>query len=384
MHNGLFDTIERTDIDPSKYSEPEFEYVNRTNRPHFQKARAILEEWFEEYVTQNPKFAPDLWARFRSKDNEHHLAALTELYLHHLLLVNGFVPQAHPVLHDVATRPEFLAWRDKVPQFVAEAVLVYDDKIMARADKFEANIFDAVNAVNSPDFLISLNIRSQNPNTQPKSSSITKFLQNKVDKLDYDQACQENEGSNPYRNWTYTQGGWELEFTARPVTEDGRRRRNGSSRVIGTALRGLSVVDVDAAIRDNVMEKSKKYGKFEMPFIIVVNVIREKTYCDDEIIMDALYGREVVDYVTYKDGSDQTNVRRNLNGIWANPKAGLTNPHVSGILFLSGLTSGNIQETAPVLWHHPRAAYPLDMTELDVEQRYFEGESCELKKYNTK
>lgn len=382
MDYKLFDTIERTETGPSSYSEPQFEYVNRTNRSHFQEVRAMLEEWFREYVTKNFESAKDLRARFRSKDNEHHLAALTELYLHHLLLVNGFLPSAHPDLHGITRKPEFYANLDSKPQFVVEAVLVYYDKIMSRVNKFEANIFDAIDAVNSPDFLINVYIESRDLNTQPKLRSITNFLQKKIDELDYNQVYQDYERSNKLPEWKFCKGNWKLEFTASPVTDDGRERRTADSRVMYVVGQEASLVN-DIVIRDNLIAKSKKYGKFDIPFVIFVNVFRESRFCDDDTIKEVLFGREVTEYIEYKDGSHETRPRRELNGIWTDPKAGLTNLHVSGIIFISDLASATIETAKPVLWHHPNATCPFDMKSLDIEQRFVDKETGKLKKYNS-
>ncbi|SYZ71962.1 hypothetical protein TRIP_C20077 [Candidatus Zixiibacteriota bacterium] len=384
VNDTLFDRMERTDDAPADYSEPCYAYANRSNRPHIRKARTTLESWFREYRTRNTDSAKDLCQRFRSKDNAQHLAALTELYLHQLLLLNDFIPKVHPNLPRLSSRPEFFAFRDARPQFVLEAALVYDDKPVERINKFEANILDAIDDVNSPNFLVSVEIRSRDSKSQPKSSSIRRFLQNSIDKLDYHQVCLEYEESKILPQWTYLQEGWRLEFTALPVKGEACRRRTAESRVVGVVSRGAFRVNVDAAIRESVIAKSRKYGKFDMPFIIAVSVIREGKLCDDEIIMDALCGKVVVDYITNKDGTYQTKARRDLKGIWTDPKSGYANSHLSGVLFISGLTVGAIDTVSPVLWHHPQSDHPFDLNWLNIEQKYFDKESGLLNTYNPK
>ncbi len=383
MCHRLFDEIQRTADGPAKRSEPHFPYVNRTAREHFETARTILEDWFSSFVKSNATSANDLRKRFRSKKDEHHLAALTELYLHQLLLDNGFDPVAHPKLGGIRTRPDFVALQNNIPMFVIEATLVYDDRVKTRLDKFEANIGDAIDRVKSPDFLISYVIDSSDIDHQPNTGAIVRFLQNNIDKLDYEQVYGTYEKTKELPEWSYSQGRWKLTFTATPVTKEARGRRTDSSRVAGMAFTGVRGVDVDAAIRDSVLEKSKRYGKFDIPFIIVVNVIRDSLLSkDDDTIMEALFGKEVFDVVTYADGSYKTNARRDNNGAWIHPQRGVVNNHVSGILVLPGLTSATVQLMNPVLWHHPCAAHPLDRRTLSVEQRYFDRETGHLKKCN--
>ena len=164
----LFDSIKRTEIGPAKNSEPHFNYINKTNRIHFQNVRKTLEEWFDEYIKYNSRSANDLRSRFRSSDNEHHLASLTELYLHHLLLINGYTPEAHPETPGISTKPEYIARAGDGSQFVIEAALIYENNTISQKDKFEANIYDTVNAVNSPDYLVSVDIEIRDSHAQPK------------------------------------------------------------------------------------------------------------------------------------------------------------------------------------------------------------------------
>ena len=43
-------------------------------------------------------------------------------------------------------------------------------------------------------------------------------------------------------------------------------------------------------IRNAIKEKSTRYGRLNLPFIIAVNVI--SIYYDDSAVMDALFGQE--------------------------------------------------------------------------------------------
>lgn len=380
MTDKLFDDTERFEMRPAQYSEGQFEYINISNRGHYQKVRNELEVWYKEYLKYNNSSAKDVRSRFRSKADDQHLSALTELTLHHLLLKDGYLPQAHPELPDVKTRPEFLVLQDNKPKFIVEAVLVYPDRATSRTDKFESEIFDAVNKVISPDFLISLEIESRDPSTQPKIGKVVSDIQQHINQLDYATVCSKYESTQTLPECIITQNDWVFKCLFSPVTEEGRLIRNADSRNIGATVHGASLVEIDEAIRDNVLEKGKKYGKFDIPFVIMVNVIRESIYCDDDTVLDALLGKQVVDYITYKDGTHKIQPRRNLEGIWTEPKKGLTNEHISGVIIVSGLYSSTIETANPVLWHHPKATHPLSREALSIDQRYFEnGELKQIK-----
>ena len=330
----LFDDIERSDTEPARYNHSQFEYVNTTNREHFVQVRQILESWFEDYSRLNEHGALDLRNRFRLSDDRHHYGALTELYLHHLIIQNGFNASAHPDVPGTKSKPEFFALVNDSPIFAIEAVTVHNSNELARLDRFEREIKDAVDRVASADFLISIEILSRDDQNQPKLSSISSFLQSNVSNLDYNAVCAEYERSGTLPDWVWKRDSWQIRFTASPVTQEARVRRTSLSRTIGASLSPVTLVDVDLAIRDNLLSKSKKYGVMELPFVIAVNVIRESLFCDDETMLEVLYGREQT-VVTVSGGKIiDSKPERDMNGVWTKPNIGLVNRHVCGILVL--------------------------------------------------
>lgn len=378
---SLFDRIESTDNGPADYSEPHFPYVNRSNREHFIRARQILDDWFLELMRHNPDSARDVRARFRSSDNEHHFGALTELYLHHFLLEQGFIPQTHPEMTGSSRKPDFLAAKDGRQEFILEAVLVYEEFEAARLKKFESNILDAIDSVNSPDFLITASFENSDPKSQPKASSIRQFLQERIDTLEWSQVYREYEQHGTLPKWHWSQDHWDVELTASPVTEEGRQNRSAVSRVTGAVLHKASIVRVDEAIRSNVLGKVNRYGKIGIPFVIAVNVIRESVFCDDEVIMEALCGKEVFHVTLHPGGSQTTVPDRNLEGIWTDPKKGMINQHMSGLLVLPGLGCSTIELMQPTLWHHPQGLHPIYSNALRIRQRIYNAATGKMEEH---
>jgi len=371
MPESLFEEIKRVDAGPADYSEPHFPYLNRSARDHFLNVRTVLDCWYNELCELNPDSAADVRARFRSDDNEHHISALTELYLHHLLIEHGYHPHVHPKLEQTSSRPDFAAMRDGEIVFLLEAVLVYEAAKMARADRFQSNILDAIDAVNSPDFLISVDVERADPNTQPKTGAIRRFLQGKVDALDWEEVCRIYEETKEFPKWIWKQDEWEVEFSASPVTEEGRNRRSAESRVTGAIVSGAKLIRLDEAIRSNVLKKAGKYGKPECPLIVAVNVVRDSIFCDDELVMEALCGKETFTVTMHADGSQTTTPGRDLVGIWTDPQRGTINRHLSALLVLPGLTNAVIETVQPVLWHHPFAERQLSKDWQGISQRIF-------------
>ena len=78
----LFERMERPDDDTSAgYSEPIWKYLNRAGRPGFDYVRAQPESWFS-YFDAEEKTRTALAKRFRSREDDYHLSAFFELYLH--------------------------------------------------------------------------------------------------------------------------------------------------------------------------------------------------------------------------------------------------------------------------------------------------------------
>ncbi len=49
----LFEVKERYDLEPAQLAEPLFAFYSRSNRPDFQRAREILEQWFAAYPEES-------------------------------------------------------------------------------------------------------------------------------------------------------------------------------------------------------------------------------------------------------------------------------------------------------------------------------------------
>ena len=74
----LFDTLERTDPEPSSYNEPTFSFWNRSAWPEASAYRNLSERIFTDYPEDRRN---DMRRRFRSKEGNQHESALLELLL---------------------------------------------------------------------------------------------------------------------------------------------------------------------------------------------------------------------------------------------------------------------------------------------------------------
>ncbi|MGA2992349.1 MAG: hypothetical protein ABSD88_17910, partial [Candidatus Korobacteraceae bacterium] len=142
----LFDDIRHIEMRPRRQNEGVFEYMNTSARPGICRIRELLERWFE-HLPANAK--ADVGSRFRTRDG--HEGAFFELYWHELLLSNCYKVELHPTIADGANKPDFLVYRNDVPQFYLEATLAMPQGNLA-ADRRFAELHDTLDRMNSPDY----------------------------------------------------------------------------------------------------------------------------------------------------------------------------------------------------------------------------------------
>ena len=368
--NNLFDDVGRNYEGPADYTEPRFCYLNRSAREHYQKARSILNSWFTEYSAKHPDAAKDLKKRFCSREDKHHLAALTELYIYHLLLDNGHDRiHPHPTLPYTSAHPEFLVLKDEKPAFIIEVVVVFGPPKANRIEKFENSIFDAMNQIDSRDFLVSIELASVDPEHPPSIGKIKRNIEQKLSELSYNEVCRSIEEDGKFPEWTYKEQGWTLKFTAFPVKEEARHYRTKGSRIVGAIQYPVKAVTLVETIKRTVLRKLKKYGDPGIPFIVAANVISDGMFCDNYTIMSALFGHETLQVTTYADGSHTTRPGRTMDGIIVHPRQGIKYTRMSGLMIIPELTGSTLEISKPVLWHHPKAKYPFDPNNLKIVHR---------------
>jgi hypothetical protein len=170
----LFSNINRNDIDYALYSEPDYEFLDRSAREDSQCIRTVLESWFSRYPEKHKN---DLRARFQSTDNYQHSSASFELLLHESLLRLGSSVELHPhISNRKGKHPDFKATDAEGNQFYLEAVQCTDIKQEERSATARLNIvYDAINRIESYEFFIGLSEKGL-PKTPPSGSRLRKEL----------------------------------------------------------------------------------------------------------------------------------------------------------------------------------------------------------------
>lgn len=360
----LFDSGERTSTRLKAYKESEFSYLNQSARPSVIALRPLLEGWFD-HLPQDAR--SDLRSRFRSSDDNQHISAFFELYIHELLRKLGYDVTPHPILEGISTRPDFFARSTDGYQFYVEVTVAgIPHKTEQGADARIAQVYDVLNQMDSPDFFLYLSVHGA-PSTPPPGARLRSDLTKWLRTLDLDGITTAGQSGTfdavPKFRWDHE--GWQITFT--PIAKSPSARGKPGIRPIGVIMPEAQWLHADSDLKDALEAKAKKYGALQVPLVVAVNVLA--MHCDDTDIFNALFGQEVITVSQKLDGGvTAERAERKRNGFWFGP-AGPRNQTVSAVLIADGLNEWKMGVLTPELFHSPYATNPLNPDCWSVSQR---------------
>lgn len=345
----LFDDVVRSDTGPAAYAEPSFPYWNRTARADIERVRYELEQWFARYP---PSSAPDLRARVRSSNDVQHQGAFFELFLHELLLRKDASVDPHPAVLGTTKRPEFDVTPVDGASFYLEAKVATDESSTEASARQRANmVYDAINDLASPDFWINVEVEGA-PNSLVPTRKLKTFVEKCLSGADYDDVATkyERSGLAELPRWRYEHDGWIVDFF--PIPKQKARGRGGT-RPMGLQMPGPKWVDPVSPLRDAILQKAKRYGTPDKPYVIAINALSE--WLESDQIVEALFGDE--EWVS-RFPEDELRFRRKRNGVWTSSSGTYT--RVSAVMVFQKLHPWSFPAAAVRLYHHPQAQRPLN------------------------
>ena len=178
----LFDDRKRTSVLPYRRAEPKKTFLEQSANPIEVRVRSLMNKWYIEYP--EPSRA-ELKGRFQSKDDEHHLGSVNELFLHALFSrLNYTINLVSPGSNN-ESRPDFHLVSSTIPDFDLE-VTVAEFSSEERSKRKRASILiDTINRMETADFTLILGAWS-GPDTDPPSRKLRGELQQWMDGLDVD------------------------------------------------------------------------------------------------------------------------------------------------------------------------------------------------------
>jgi hypothetical protein len=372
----IFDSTTKIDITPKRNRESSFDFLNRSARPEISRVREFVESCAAVYPTTE---IGEINTRFRSGNEAHFKSATFELLLYGALTRLGFELEPHPKLDNGSNaRPDFLVSTPEGAKFYLEAVLASEIKEANQGgEAIKGVVMDALASVSHPNFLVDV-LDEGHPTTQPSGKKLASKVLKWLDSLDPDKVQEEIDiiGLDEISPFNWKHEGWSLTFRPIPLKVS---RRGKARTLIGAARGGAGYCDAWTPIRDAVKFKGSKYGQFELPLLIAVNV---DTFALDRIDeMQALFGQEQYIFAAGQP-EREPQMRRAPNGAWHGP-TGPQYRRVSGAWIFNDLSPYTVASRRSTVYLNPWASVALPESLLtmpharadDGEMRWIDGKS---------
>jgi hypothetical protein len=335
-----------------------YQFLNRSAQSKYEQARNLLEKWFQDYPEP---YRSDLGKRIRSKLDEDHLGAFFELYCYSLLRYQGYNVKPQQVVDQTKGNPiDFLVQSIDTPLFYLEATVAMDVNTASVSQRILRELWDALNTLQEPNFQIELYVERESTHSLPIKkicSDIHEWLQT----LDPNEVSMWKTASTEDRWPYYDLDGWKIVFIPKPKPS-GRRGKPGNT--IFGLLSPAQWRKPQNSLKAALKEKEDRYGDFELPYIIAIDVLAINSFGSD--VEEILFGQEVA--LFDKQSGEIAMTRSPLlpdrpsqeNGFWL-ARRGPRNRHVSAVLLVDELMPWSIAHKTPVLWHNPWAEKPLSL-----------------------
>lgn len=348
---NLFEAINRTDPQPARFLEGTYRFLNRVSSPYWQQVRDQMEMWLSHVPHPHRK---DLRERLASGNDGQFNGAYLELYLHESFLRLGAEVLIHPDTPS-GRHPDFLV-RDDVQEFYVEArsILQQSDADRAKGGR-QAALYDALQALNSPNFFLWIDVQEIGPDDLPKRP-LVRALERWLATLNPDEEQERLTRYNTLdvlKRFESSDRGWTVSFRAIPKSLPARG--HDGIRPLGM-FGGLDVDVVDGVgpLKRALLEKGNAYGAPEGPFIIALGV-DWFTARDDFDITGALFGTS---QLQFSPTTGETRHTRAGDGFWFGGDRWLR-AHVTGVLQVNNLQPALFASASPTLWLHPEPARPI-------------------------
>ncbi|WP_158728434.1 MULTISPECIES: hypothetical protein [unclassified Flavobacterium] len=340
---------------PSSNNENVFNYYHKSNRSDIKIIRAILEDWFSKYPEIEKK---ELKIRFK-KDFD---SAFFELFLYELFNKLGYEIVIHPELKDSNKRPDFLIMKDGNQTYVEAKVCFGKTEAEMAFENLQNEFYDQLSRVKIKGFLLAIEELNFIGKKQPRVKELLAKIEYEVGKLDPVQITaniQEFgfEGSPiiKFQNKDFS-------IVVKPMPLIESEKNTVSENPIGMFPFESFWGGGEVSLRQSILKKSKRYGKFDVPYLICINALDKKTAGKPDI-ENLIWGSLQYTYSTNPKGRDEK-LTRKRDGIFYNSgKAQLKN--VSGI-FITKIFPSNIPNAKYWLHKNPFANNDFNFEDVDL------------------
>ena len=284
---SLFNDLERTDERPHQKTEPLYDFIDRSPWLFVAQVRELTDQWFDHFPDDAKQ---DLRHRFQSKNDEQHLGAHFELFLHEILLKLGCALEVHPAISGRNTHPDFLVSLGEQRLYV-EATVIHSSSEDREVTKHELLILQWIDELDASNFWLCLDAVGT-LTTQPKKSDIVPFrnlmAQHRPDDVESDIRMY---GRHAAPHSTITIGSWSLSAILLPKPPGIRGERTIKTIAV-EPVAGSSLRDVSATVVEKIQRKAsqKQVRHLDAPLVIAAKAM-DSFFQIRHDAMPALLGR---------------------------------------------------------------------------------------------
>ena len=314
----LFKSRLRTRLEAQRVGETTYQFINDSAWEACDAYRDLVNGWLAGFP---PSDRVELTRRIRTaRDDFKYHAAMLEVVTGALLQGLGYSIDPHPSLTGTRTTPDFAvseALGGRVGYVEATATGLSVHKIAA--GKRQKPIYNAIDHISMPTgCFLGFKLLAAGGDSPPLGE-LRRDVQQWVDR-----ECNAVPAA-PLKK-IFRLDDWEVELKLFR-TESGKDYQN-AIHVTGPYVGWISPIE---DIRSKLSEKSKRYGRLDWPYVIVVGDTHGRSWGTGGVASDlsqAVFGDEVL---RWSETAEPTWGRAS-NGFWLGPK-GVRNTHVSAVLF---------------------------------------------------
>ncbi|UAM97676.1 hypothetical protein K8354_15445 [Polaribacter litorisediminis] len=358
----LFSKTSESIDGPSGNNENSYNYYHKSNRKDIEIIRVTLESWFSKYP-ESEKI--ELKSRFR-KDLD---SAFFELFLFEMFRKLGFNITIHPKLENSNKRPDFLVSKDGFQAYIEAKICLDKTEEEMSFERRQNEFYDQLSKVKIRGFLLrieKLNFKSQK---QPRVKELITKIELEVNKLDSEEIRTrvEKYGFDGCPNIKFENKDFKISIQPLPLNKS--KKDKISKNPIGMFPIETFWGGGENSLRQSILKKAKRYGKFEVPFLICINALG-KISSGKIDIENVIWGSLKYSYSTNPENKD-VKITRNSDGIFYNSgKEKLKN--VTGIMVTKVFPS-NIPNSKYWLFENPFARNKFDFEKLNLVYNYLNG-----------
>lgn len=366
----LFENKHRKNDKPANHTENLYEFCDNSSLDEINNIRILLNKWFDVYPDEEKV---ELKRRF---ETEFH-PALFELFLHELFFRQGFKISIHPSVENSNKKPDFLMSKGDINFYVEAKVATSKSDIEVAYDNKLNVLYDAINTIESPDFLLGIHSVSFISDKQPAIRPILNFLRDYINDFDVNDLTSKLLEGKCYRDLSlrkYTdEDNIEIYFFLIPKASG---KRNMPGRFIGIYPDITFNEGNEASIQSSLIKKSSRYGNLDKPYLICINSLGD-FLTNEYDAKAAIWGSLEISFSSDPKNHDLKMSRRN-DGFFYN-KYGPAHKRVSGVL-ITRLQLANLPKSEYWLSKNPFADKELDFNTLELSYTYVEDKKLQTVK----